>query len=112
MKRYGEASMIEEDKDRYIVRFDMPEFIPNHKLKFKWGLPEKMPDYKTSVEVDGKLVKVRGNLEDENVKKLCGWVNSFPDRFLRELIFSQPIKGHRENYDAENKILEVTLEKA
>ncbi len=112
MKRYGMASMLEEEKDRYVVRFDLPEYVPNHKLKYKWGLPEKMPDYKTSVEINGTAVKIRGKLEDENVKKLCGWVNSFPEGFLREMIFAHPIKGHRESYDAENKILEVTLEKA
>jgi ferredoxin/HSP20 family molecular chaperone IbpA len=112
MKRYGMASSLEEDKDRYVVRFDMPEKVPNHRLKFKWGLPDEMPEYKTSVEVDGKAVKIRAKLEDEKVRKLCGWVNSFPDGFLREMVFPVPIKSHRENYDSENRVLEVTLEKA
>ncbi|HKY63379.1 MAG TPA: ferredoxin [bacterium] len=112
MKRYGMASAVDEDKDRYVVRFDMPEKVPNHRLKFQWGLPDLMPDYKTSVQVDGNNVKIRAKLEDEKVRKLCGWVNSFPDGFLKELNFPVPIKSHRESYDPETRVLEVTLEKA
>lgn len=112
MKRYGMASSVDEEKDRYVVRFDMPAKVPNHRLKFKWGLPDDMPEYKASVEINGGNVKIRAKLEDEKVKKLCGWVNSFPDGFLRELNFPVPIKSHRLNYDPESRILEVVLEKA
>jgi len=112
MKRYGMASSVDEEKDRYVVRFDMPEKIPNHRLKFKWGLPDEMPEYKASVELNGNNVKIRAKLEDEKVKKLCGWVNSFPDGFLKEMNFAVPIKSSRINYDPENRILEVILEKA
>lgn len=112
MKRYGMASSVAEEKDRYIVRFDMPEKVPNHRLKFKWAIPDEMPEYKASVEIHGNNVKIRAKLEDEKVKKLCGWVNSFPDGFQRELNFEVPIKSHRMSYDAENHILEITLEKA
>jgi ferredoxin/HSP20 family molecular chaperone IbpA len=112
MKRYGMASSVDEEKDRYVVRFDMPEQVPNHRLKFKWGLPDEMPEYKASVEINGGNVKIHAKLEDEKVKKLCGWVNSFPDGFLRELNFPVPIKSHRLSYDPESHILEVVLEKA
>jgi ferredoxin len=112
MKRYGMASSLEEDGDRYILRFDMPAKVPNHILKFKWGLPEAMPEYKTAVEINGNAVKVHARLEDAKIKKLCGWVNSFPEGFLREVVFPVPIKSHRENYDPETRVLEVSLEKA
>lgn len=111
MKRYGMASSMDEEKDRYVLRFDMPAKVPNHRLKFKWGLPDDMPEYKTSVEIHGGNVRIRAKLEDEKVKKLCGWVNSFPDGFLREINFPVAIKSHRLNYDPETRILEVILEK-
>ncbi|HCU25461.1 MAG TPA: hypothetical protein DF383_10630 [Deltaproteobacteria bacterium] len=111
MKRYGMASSLDEEKDRYILRLELPEKVPNHRLKFKWGLPDQMPEYKTSVEVQGHTAKVRAKLEDEAVKKLCGWVNSFPDGFLRELVFPVAIKSHRESYDPETRVLEVSFEK-
>lgn len=112
MKRYGMASSVDEEQDRYVVRFDMPAKVPNHRLKFKWGLPDEMPEYKAAVEIHGGNVKIRAKLEDEKVKKLCGWVNSFPEGFLRELNFPVPIKSHRLSYDPESRILEVVLEKA
>jgi ferredoxin len=111
MKRYGTAASVEDAGDRYVLRFDMPEKVPNHKYKFKWGLPEKMPDYQYSVETKGVKAKVRAVLTDPQILKLCGWVNSFPDGFLREYQFAVPLKGHKENYDPETRVLEVTLEK-
>jgi len=112
LKRYGLASSLEDEGNQYRLRLELPEKVPNHKLKFQWGLPDKMPDYQTSVTIDGKRVKVRGKLTDPEVLKLCGWVNSFPDGFLRELNLEAPVKSHKENYDPETRVLEVTLEKA
>jgi ferredoxin/uncharacterized protein YndB with AHSA1/START domain len=112
MKRYGMASSFEDEGDHYTLRIEFPETVPNHRLKFKWGLPDKMPPYKYSVDINGNLVKVSGKLEDPKVKKLCGWVNSFPTGFLREMVLDHPVKSHRENFDEENRVLEVTLEKA
>ncbi len=113
MKRYGMASSLSDDGDHYTLRFDMPEVVPNHELKYKWGLPDKMPDYASSVEIlNGKRVRVHARLQDENVKKLCGWVNSFPTGFLKEVVLEKPVKAHKESYDAENKVLIVTLEKS
>lgn len=112
MKRYGMASSVSDDGDHYTLRFDMPALVPNHKLKFKWGLPDKMPDYTHSVELrDSRHVRVRGKLTDPEILKLTGWVNSFPSGFLRELFFEQPIKAHKEKYDPESRVLTVTLEK-
>jgi Ferredoxin len=112
MKRYGMASSFEDAGDKYKLRFEMPEQVPNHRLKFQWGLPDKMPDYKYEVSIDGKKIKVRGECPDAQIKKLCGWVNSFPPSFTREMVLDRPVKSHKENYDEESRVLEVTLEKA
>ena len=111
MKRYGMACSVDEEPDRIILRFDMPDKVPNHKYKFKWGVPDRMPDYQYSVVIDGNKAKVRAKLTDEKVLKLSGWLNSFPEGFLREFQFGSSLKSHKENYDAENRVLEVTLEK-
>jgi len=112
LKRYGMASSIADEGDRYLLRFELPEYVPNHELKFKWGLPDKMPDYEYSVAINGNRVKVRGKLTDPEILKLCGRVNSFPDGFLREMTFDKAVKAHKENYDPETRVLEVTLDKA
>ncbi len=113
MKRYGMASSFADEGNHYTLIFDMPSQVPNHMLKYKWGLPDKMPDYDYSVEVvDGKRVRVRAKVADEKVKKLSGWVNSFPMGFLKEMVLDQAVKGHKESYDPETKVLEVKLEKS
>lgn len=112
MKRYGMASSFSDEGDHYLMQFDMPAQVPNHELKYKWGLPDEMPDYAYSVAIeDGNRVKVKAKLEDEKIKKLSGWLNSFPAMFLREIVTDVPIKGHKEKYDPEEKVLTVTLEK-
>lgn len=111
MKRYGMASSIDDLGDRYLLRFEMPEKVPNHKYKFKWGIADKMPDYQYGVEIDGNKVKVRAKLTDPQVLKLTGWVNSFPSGFLREIQLNEPVKAHKESYDPETRVLEVSLEK-
>ncbi len=112
MKRYGLAYSLEEDLNKYYLRFEMPATVPNHKLKFKWGLPNKMPEYKSEITLDGRFVKIRAQLEDKRVRKLCGAVNSFPDGFLRELELDIPCSNFSKKYDPEDRILTITLDKA
>ncbi len=113
MKRYGMACDFSDEDNQYVLRFDMPAKVPNHELKFKWGLPEEMPDYEVAVELPSKnKVRVKAKLTDEKIKKLTGWLNSFPSMFLKELVLPLPVKGHKEKYDPETKVLTVTLEKA
>ncbi|MCB1214924.1 MAG: hypothetical protein KDK66_05550 [Deltaproteobacteria bacterium] len=113
MKRYGMASSFSDDGDHYTLRFDMPSKVPNHKLKFKWGLPENMPPYSYEInQVNDKTIRVKAKIEDENIKRLTGWMNSFPSMFLKEVQLDHPIKDHKANYDEESHILTVTLNKA
>ncbi len=114
MKRYGMATSIEETLDKYIIRLALPEYVPNHPMKYKWNLPEKMPDYKFDVKLarEGRTLQLKGWLEDLAIKRLCGVANSFPDRFLRELELPFLAKDVSVNYNAKDKILDVMIEKA
>jgi hypothetical protein len=111
MKRYGLAYSMDENADRYCLRFALPKKVPNHKMKFKWGLPDRMPDYKIDVGLDGKILRIKAVLEDEKVRKLCDVANSFPDRFLRELELPLAGKSITHNYDSADKVLEIVVEK-
>ncbi len=114
MKRYGMATSSEETTKQYLLRIAMPERVPNHQKKFEWNLPEKMPDYKFDVKLspDGKKLFLKGWLEDERVRRLCGVANSFPDRFQREIVL--PIKGgeFKSNYNSQDKILDIIVDRA
>lgn len=111
MKRYGMASSFSDQGDHYLWKFDMPAKVPNHELKFKLGLPEEMPDYSYQVQVNGSHVRLKAKCADEQVRKLSGWMNSFPMSFYKEIDVPTPIKDYKEKYDPETKVLTVTLEK-
>ncbi|MDO8461879.1 MAG: ferredoxin [Deltaproteobacteria bacterium] len=111
-KRYGFADYFEETPTQYILRFAMPEKVPNHPFKFKWNLPDKMPDYKVQVRFpEPNKIIVKACLEDLRIKKLCGVANSFPDRWYREIQLPGPTKGFKENYNPQEKCLEIAIDK-
>ncbi len=114
MKRYGMATTIDESLNEYHLRFALPERIPDHELKYRWSLPEKMPDYKFDVKLDknGSRIIVKAWFEDDRVRRLSGAINSFPDRFMRELDLGVVCKDVKTNYNAADRILDVIIEKA
>lgn len=115
MKRYGMATTLEETAGQYLFRVALPEFVPDHPMKYRWNLPNKMPDYKFDVQLgkDGRSVRVKGWLDDQRVAKLCGVANSFPDRFLRDLdLPAEPAKEFKFNYDPKAKVLDIVVDKA
>lgn len=114
MKRYGQAATMEETPHQYLIRLALPERVPDHPLKYKLNLPEKMPDYKFDIHLtsEGKALYLKGWLEDQRVKRLCGVANSFPDRFLRELELPVPAKDLKFNYNPKDKVLDVIVDKS
>lgn len=111
MKRYGLAYRIDETPEKILFSFAMPAQVPNHIFKYKWGLPNKMPDYAFDVKIDGGQLKVKAWLEDKRVKKLCDVANSFPDRFLREFDLPPTAQTLSTSYNKEAKTLDITVEK-
>ncbi len=113
MKRYGLASSLDETPGQYHIRLALPDRVPDHPMKYRWNLPEKMPDYKVDVVLkkDGRILSLKACLEDQRVLRLCGMTNSFPDRFLREI--ELPIRGRefKTNYNAADKTLDVIVDK-
>lgn len=114
MKRYGMATSMEETPNQYLLRLALPEKVPDHPLKFKMNLPDKMPDYKFDIHLErnGRMLFLKGWMEDQRVKRLCGVANSFPDRFLRELELPVPAKDLKFNYNPKDKVLDVIIDKA
>jgi ferredoxin len=114
MKRYGMATTMEETGKQFLLRLALPDRVPDHPLKFKWNLPDKMPDYKFDIQLarDGKALMLKGWMDDQRVRKLCGVANSFPDRFLREMLLPAKAKEFKFNYNPQDKVLDVVIDKA
>ncbi len=92
-KRYGRVRSVFELSDRYILRFFLPEKTPNHMFVYKYDLPVDMPPYVVTAKLEGSLGKVYGQLKDPRLVKLCGFANSFPDRFYVEYPFPKPVSS-------------------
>jgi hypothetical protein len=105
---------MEETAKQYLFRVALPERVPDHPLKYQWNLPDKMPDYKFDVKLgrDGQALLLKGWLEDQRVRKLCGVANSFPDRFLRELSLPAKAKDLKFNYNPQDKVLDIVIDKS
>lgn len=81
-KRYGRVREVFDESDRFILRFHLPEKPPPHPLAFRYGLPKTFRPYELSATLlNGCMLQVRGIMMDEELRALCGLVNSFPDRF-------------------------------
>ncbi|MBI2067798.1 MAG: ferredoxin [Deltaproteobacteria bacterium] len=113
MKRYGQAYSVEETPSQYHFRFSLPTFVPEHPLKYKMNLPNKMPDYKFDIQMTdgGTGLKLKAWLEDASLKRFSGMINSFPDRFQREIDLSSPAKEFKHNYNPQEKVLDIIVDK-
>lgn len=109
-KRYGYANKVEETADTYKIKMFFPTIVPPGPLTDKLGLPREMPDYEYDIAIEGMSLIVKGRLRDENILKLTGIVNSFPDRFFKEFILDKPVNRYEADY--RDKILWITAYKA
>lgn len=91
LKRYGRVRSVYEQADQYIIRIFLPEKTPNHKFVYQYGLPTEMSSYSVEAELKGSIVSIYGKIQDPRLVKLCGHVNSFPDRFYLEYPCSKPV---------------------
>ncbi|MBI4720638.1 MAG: hypothetical protein HY770_05365 [Chitinivibrionia bacterium] len=105
-KRYGYANKVEETGEAYTITMFFPTIVPPGELADKLGLPREMPDYDYGVALSESTLTVKARLRDENILKLTGIVNSFPDRFFKEFILAKPVSRFETDY--RNKVLTIT----
>jgi hypothetical protein len=109
-KRYGYANKVEETTDAYKIKMFFPTIVPPSELTDKLGLTGEMPDYEYDIAIEGLSLIVKGRLREENILKLTGIVNSFPDRFFKEFILEKPVDRYESDY--KDKILLITAYKS
>ncbi|HZI95248.1 MAG TPA: 4Fe-4S binding protein, partial [Patescibacteria group bacterium] len=109
-KRKGLVCEMLDEPDRFLVTVIFPAVVPNHPLKYRYGMPELMPEYKIRVELTDNVVYVHASMEDPAVSKLCDHVADFPRSFKLRFDCTEPVSGFSERYW--NKMLVVQLPKA
>lgn len=108
-RRYGRDYTIEEKEGHVFVRFQFPTRVPAVRDRFRYGLQEEMPLYRSHVQLqDGNLL-VAGWLTDPKIRALTHTSQSFPAQFMTTLSFEgKRFVGMQQRYDA-HATLEVVL---
>lgn len=128
-KRFGEIYEIYEREWRYEIVIEMPEKVPVVKEKFKYGLPDEMPDYLVDMDFEDRFLNVElevpgpddwnpaspddsyerhdytNRIGAESLKLLAGRIGSFPEIITKQFEFPEPIKKAKWRY--ENHTLEI-----
>ncbi|MEQ1894408.1 MAG: 4Fe-4S binding protein [Planctomycetota bacterium] len=101
-RRYGRDFKIERHPGYVLVSVQYPTRVPAVQNRFKFGLPETMPQYRSHVALNGKSLLVAGWLTDPKVKSLCHTSKSFPSQFIQTfpLESESDFLGFATRYDA------------
>ena len=107
-RRYGRDYTIEKQDGIVVVTFQFPRATPLVRDRFRFGLPDEMPNYRHHVQFENKNLLVAGWITDPKVKALCHTSNSFPSQFITTLDFEEDFVGHDSRFDAHG-ILQIAL---
>jgi ferredoxin len=103
-RRYGRDYKVEE-KDGYVeVTLQFPTRVPAVRDRFRYGMPEAMPEYGAHVWVVGTTLNVTGWVKDPKIRALTNTSRSFPSRFTTSIEVNREIVGARHRYDAHGRV--------
>ena len=107
-RRYGRDFTITEEQGYVSVVFQFPTKVPAVRDRFRYGLSETMPLYRSHVQLEGGSLVVAGWLTDPKIRALCHTSQSFPAQFMTTLDVKHDVCGMRYRYDAHGR-LEIAL---
>ncbi len=107
-RRYGRDYTVEEEKGYIRVKFNFPTKVPAVRDRFRYGLAEDMPLYRSHVQMQEGSLLIAGWLTDPKIRGLCHTSQSFPSQFMTTLDFDREVIGMTHRYDA-HAVLEVIL---
>ncbi len=108
-RRFGRASEMLDVGDHFVATISFPSRVPNHPLKYRYGMPDFLPDYKYKVELDGRTLWIHADLDDPLTAQLCGRASEFPKKFSVRFDMPEDVRGFEERYW--NKTLNVLVYK-
>jgi ferredoxin len=108
-RRYGEVYSLEDMGNGYLLRLEFPRRVPPSALKEELGVADAMPPYDYDLKLEGSTLVVRGNVTDENVRKVAAVSPAFPPDFTTRVSLPSPVSGFKHRIREEDRILEVVL---
>jgi ferredoxin len=107
-RRYGRDYKVEERAGYIHVTLRFPTKVPAVRDRFRYGLPELMPEYGAHVWIVGETLNITGWVKDPKIRGLTHTSSSFPGRFTTTLDFKKPVVGSKHRFDAHG-LVEVIL---
>ena len=107
-RRYGRDYSVSEEDGYVHIRMNLPTRVPAVRDRFKYGLPEVMPDYGSHVYRKGNQVMITAWVKDPKVKALTHTSSSFPGQFTASFDVHRDVIGMKHRHDAHG-IVEVIL---
>jgi len=99
-RRYGRDYEVTEETGYIHVRFRFPTRVPAVRDRFRYGMPEEMPLYRSHVGLEGNRLLIAGWVADPKIRALTHTSSSFPGQFMTTLEFQREIVGFAHRFDA------------
>jgi len=103
-RRYGRDYKVEEKDGHVLVTLRFPARVPAVRDRFRYGMPEKMPEYGAHVWLVGTTLNITGWVKDPKIRALTHTSRSFPGRFTTTIEVNRDVVGMKHRYDAHGRV--------
>jgi ferredoxin len=102
-RRYGRDYTVEEKEGYVEVTLHFPARVPAVRDRFRYGLPETMPEYGAHIWMVGNSLNITGWVKDPKIRALTHTSRSFPGRFTTTVDVNRDIVGMKHRHDAHGR---------
>ncbi|MFT7668141.1 MAG: electron transport complex protein RnfB [Planctomycetota bacterium] len=99
-RRYGRDFDVSEEDGHLMVEVRLPRKVPMMRDRFRYGLPEIMPEYGAHSYQKGNTLFITAWVKDPKMRALASTSNSFPSQFSKEFEIKRDVVGTVARYDA------------
>ncbi|MFT7485591.1 MAG: electron transport complex protein RnfB [Candidatus Paceibacteria bacterium] len=107
-RRYGRDFEITEGAGYVVFEVRLPQKSPNVRDRYRFGMPEIMPEYGAHDYQAGQTLHITAWVKDPQMRALAGTSNSFPQQFTKSFDLPDEIVGRVSRFDAHG-IFQVVL---
>lgn len=103
-RRYGRDYEVFEEDGYFRIELNFPTKVPAVRDRFRYGLPEIMPEYGAHAYLVGNTLSVTGWVKDPKIRALTHTSSSFPGQFTTSWDFPGNLVGMDQRFDAHGKM--------
>lgn len=107
-RRYGRDYEVSEEDGYVRIHLNLPRKVPAVRDRFRYGLPDEMPEYGCHAYRQGNQLMITAWVKDPKIKHLTHTTSSFPGQFTASFDVHRDVIGMKQRHDAHG-IVEVIL---